>query len=416
MRTILVAVWLSTNLGDPILGACAEALLSQHDPKNDMWRVDLTGQRVTRRRDGTYAPMAAEKEKEACAALPTIRHLQVRTVREHVSSFAAKHTGRDPLAAKHGRQAEEAAARFAELLDSARAGQACVRVVFAGGQLFFDYYGLTVAAFVRLCEARHIPVYCNACGTGKFTSPTTEAALAGALALPCVQQISVRDGAAALARWPLGKPIAETFDPALFAAQVYGFAYRTQAADWQSRPVGLGPIYSMALPMGRNLRFWERLIRYLDAAGIPWQLFGNGNAEDLAVMTAVYRRVRPQAEAPAVCSPRTPGELLSCIAACRGLISCRLHSHILAYALGVPAVAVAWDDKVPAFAQKAGRGEACVDLRTPPADIWSKFLAAEAAPPAKARLHAQQEELRRMLVACGGEAVPMCAAQKSAAR
>lgn len=47
--------------------------------------------------------------------------------------------------------------------------------------------------------------------------------------------------------------------------------------------------------------------------------------------------------------PQTPDELITIISEYKGIISARLHSCIIAYSLGIPAVGLVWNDKLKLF-------------------------------------------------------------------
>src|SRR5262249_55528605 len=59
--------------------------------------------------------------------------------------------------------------------------------------------------------------------------------------------------------------------------------------------------------------------------------------------------------------PEHPDELIDLIAGCALMVGHRMHANIIAFALGIPSVGFAWDDKVVSFFQSAGRGEFGLD-------------------------------------------------------
>lgn len=65
--------------------------------------------------------------------------------------------------------------------------------------------------------------------------------------------------------------------------------------------------------------------------------------------------------------------LVKTISRFQSIISFRLHSHIIAASLGIPSVAVVWDDKVRGFFGKIGHPERCCTLLDGPEKILNKL-------------------------------------------
>jgi polysaccharide pyruvyl transferase WcaK-like protein len=101
---------------------------------------------------------------------------------------------------------------------------------------------------------------------------------------------------------------------------------------------------------------YRDLALFLAERGLEVVLFTNGAHEDDVYLQAIIRRFPELARFQAV-YPEHPDELIDLIAGCALLVGHRMHANIIAYALGIPSVGFAWDDKVVSFFQSAGRGE-----------------------------------------------------------
>ena len=71
---------------------------------------------------------------------------------------------------------------------------------------------------------------------------------------------------------------------------------------------------------------------------------------------------------------KTPCDFLNEISYFDRLISFRLHSHILAFALGIPSVAIRWDEKITDFFKKINRIDAVFTLSSNTKDIIDSVL------------------------------------------
>ena len=62
--------------------------------------------------------------------------------------------------------------------------------------------------------------------------------------------------------------------------------------------------------------------------------------------------------------PTSPEELVRTVSGFRGIITSRLHSCIVAYSLGVPFVAISWNNKLQYFAGNTGCPERIITRET----------------------------------------------------
>lgn len=352
MKILVLGWFFSSNLGDAVLTECTAWLLRQRFPRAQLVIRDLIG-----------------REQFPCPSDIAVSELHHRRRRGQLRKAAAM-LGWDKQLSHELWRLNAAKDRLPQVtagdFDAA---------VFAGGQLFMDSIGLFVEAAAAQLEARGIPVFFNACGTGPSCSPTIRRRLARTLTAKNVRWVSCRDDAALVNRW-CGRELAvPVSDPALWAAAVY----RIQKNPLADR-VGLGIMYADSLNPRTILRFWRRLIRRMERDQTPWKLFTNGSDDDVAFARHLLASM-PELSGPEeqyLCpAPRRPEELVQLISGFRSLISFRLHSHIIACSLDIPTVAIAWDRKLPFFAQKIGCPERCLTVNAAPEQVLTALARAE---------------------------------------
>jgi polysaccharide pyruvyl transferase WcaK-like protein len=105
---------------------------------------------------------------------------------------------------------------------------------------------------------------------------------------------------------------------------------------------------------------YRDLAELLAARGLEVVLFTNGAHEDDVYLRNLIHRFPELGRFQAI-YPEHPDELIDLIAGCALMVGHRMHANIIAYALGIPSVGFAWDDKVVSFFQSAGRGEFVLD-------------------------------------------------------
>jgi polysaccharide pyruvyl transferase WcaK-like protein len=165
-------------------------------------------------------------------------------------------------------------------------------------------------------------------------------------------------------------------DPALCAADAYAVK-QVIASD----TIGLGimsplwvaqsikPEYSAKFNAKLLTRLWVETTVGLLQKGLKVSLFTNGAPGDQSFAEAVYAAIpSPYQELIILCPrPYLPSQLVNMIAGFRGIIAQRLHSHIIAYSLGIPSVGLVWDNKVEEFGDLTRRRQFFreVDTLTP---------------------------------------------------
>ncbi|MEE3420700.1 MAG: polysaccharide pyruvyl transferase family protein [Lachnospiraceae bacterium] len=360
MKILLLGLYDSRNLGDAVLCDCTKAVLEEAFPEAEIVIGDLLGR--TEFDPYGILPFSPKEQKK-------------NRLRNSLRDVASRFTPLDRVY-DHERQVLW---RNLDRMKENRISDADA-VVFAGGQVLTDTLALEAAWLVRPYLRRGTPIFFNACGTGKQVSPHIRGILREILADPAVRYISVRDHAREVS-CKYGCRAGDVFDFGLFAPQVYGVRLPQEPSPMaQTSPIGLGFMYPSDMDEEKVRNFWMRLIAYLEEMQIPWRAFCNGSGRDMGFagyvlrsMPKVYDEHRTDLEA----IPQTPADLVRTVTGFRGILSFRLHSHILAASLGVPSVAFVWDDKVNEFFRKMGCPERSLAISAKPRQIWQTYLAAE---------------------------------------
>lgn len=324
-KILVIGERYSANLGDPIICESVYYLLKKKDSRLKIDFLDLSGR------------------QDYQAGSDSLRQARLSGLKRKVSTFfTGKGLDTDYLAFK--KYHDKNKAYFRQKIEQGDYDLA----VFAGGQIFMDYFVFPIQTVVDSLAERNIPVIFNACGSGEITSKRMRTVLGQSLSRDNVRVISGRDDLEAI-RSLLDKKepeLIKTHDPALWAGEVYGVTRK------KSSLIGLGIMFAYNMEYKEQLDFWTGLIRTLDRQSINWQLFCNGCPRDYSFARQLLISMNFQPEEISerlLAAPGRPEELVEIIAGFRGIISFRLHSHVVAAALDVPGIAVRWDKKLDYF-------------------------------------------------------------------
>lgn len=240
--------------------------------------------------------------------------------------------------------------------------------VFAGGQLFMDWLSLDIREFLKRFEKKGVPVFFNACGAGPAYSEKIRKLLGEKMMSTNIRLISSRDDVECIEKRYLtgGKKVTATYDPALWTKETYRQEKR------QSSAVGLGVMYSEHASQHKITKFWIDVIRRLDERDIEWKMFCNGAVEDYEYGRRILKKIGKDSDKYICRCAMSPRELVSQIAGFNSIIAFRLHSHIVAASLGIPGVAIVWDEKLRFFYRHLGHPERCRTI----ADTGQKIVEA----------------------------------------
>ncbi|MCE1255204.1 MAG: polysaccharide pyruvyl transferase family protein [Anaerolineae bacterium] len=248
------------------------------------------------------------------------------------------------------------------------------RVVMGGGQILMDDrlgFPVKLSGLGRIIMDEALPLHFCACGVGDHWSGT-----ARRLLRPIMQyatNISVRDS---LSRQRLNDYVPEvisqvTFDPVIWAAEVYGLPVYS---DKQSKQVGLGVMgrddVNFHLEAGDRftdqewLQIWLNLITDLQRFNLDVKIFTTGTPADAVFARTLYGQCLVNGLKKTSLAPRplTPEDFLSNLSSCGCVVATRLHASITANALGIPSVGLVWDPKISAYYADTQRSDLCFDL------------------------------------------------------
>lgn len=232
-------------------------------------------------------------------------------------------------------------------------------IVPGGGMIKYKVENLPVAMDRVVSRAEHygIPLYFNAVGVEGFDENDENCKLlCDMLSRYCVKGITSRDYADFLNTHYLSSlQASRVSDPAVWTSQVYKIT-----KDETSEIVGLGigrpglfTDYGVDFSEEEQLNLWKEIIENLESKGIKWKLFTNGLAKDEEFLMKVLSFVgkADMYEEFSLKAPETPKELVENISKFKGIIACRMHANIIAFALDIPCVGLVWNEKLSYFGQ-----------------------------------------------------------------
>lgn len=245
-------------------------------------------------------------------------------------------------------------------------------IVFAGGGLIKfrqEHFYEDVIRILEEANALQIPVFLNAVGVEGYDEEDERCQrLKVALQLPCVKGITCRDDIETLQKDYLPEstiPISSVPDVAVLSKAVY-------AGQLQKKPKRQQPLIGLGITRERLfsdygneeinkdylLQFWKEVTELLEEKGYAWRVFTNGLDRDEVFATKVLDFIGHGERIPA---PAEPWQLVQNIQQFDGIIAGRMHTHILAFALGVPGVGFVWNDKVRFWSNRIGTPERFVE-------------------------------------------------------
>jgi polysaccharide pyruvyl transferase WcaK-like protein len=157
-----------------------------------------------------------------------------------------------------------------------------------------------------------------------------------------------------------------TFDPAIWAADVYGEAPESKTGSIGLCPINVADLNAYRMSQDRIsekefIQFWLGVMQRLVKENREVEIFTNGNLSDEAftkTLAAIAGSMHITRFSRAK-RPTRPVELARQVSRYCGIFALRLHTHLLAAAYGIPTVGLEWDAKVRSFFSDLGRPEFC---------------------------------------------------------
>ena len=241
-------------------------------------------------------------------------------------------------------------------------------VIFAGAiiKTETEKLWLYVPEILDSAQRYGVPVFLSCIGAEPPEADERGQNLIRAMNLPCVKVISCRDDIDCLKRDYLqaqsNSEVFEVFDSALWSADTYKEVLRTSAYKKEKNTIGLGIIRHAIFPdyghpeisKEQQIEFWCSAIEKIEQSGYQWKLFTNGATGDEAFARELIALLGRGEKLP---PPADANALVRYINAFGGVIAGRMHSNIIAYALGVPSVGFIWNKKLRFWGEKIGHPE-----------------------------------------------------------
>lgn len=343
MKIAVIGVYYEPNLGDAIICDCVAGWFKETYPQAEVDVIDITGKKQFPKQQTVSMRTLYVRQKQ----LKKDYWLTKKGIKDKVYYWSSQNT--------------KSRAQFFE--ETASKGYDVA--VFAGGQLFMDWLALDICRFVECFEKTNTAVYFNACGVGPSFSKEIEKQLGEHLQNKNIRMISSRDDVEKInAKYLKNEQEAiATFDPALWTKEIYKMEKGT------SDIIGLGVMYCANIDLRRLTKFWEKLIRKLDANNVKWMMFCNGAIDDYNFGVHVLKKLKLDPETHMYRCAERPEELVEQIASFKGIISFRLHSHIVASSLDIPGVALMWDEKLRFFYRHLKHEERCKTVKNSSVEI-----------------------------------------------
>ncbi|KAI4448825.1 hypothetical protein C823_003352 [Eubacterium plexicaudatum ASF492] len=239
-------------------------------------------------------------------------------------------------------------------------------IIFVGGGLIKyrqEDFHTYVPSILEFAAEHAIPVCFNCVGVeGYDASDARCLRLAETLNAGCVKVITVRDDLETLQRDYIKSDciaVSAAIDPAVFTSEVYGITRQTH-----SKVIGLGIVrhrifedYGIThITKEFQLEMWKGVAKELEARGYRWQFYVNGLRSDYDFAIELLQYMGRESEASVLLAPRPveSRELVALTASYAGVIACRMHANIIAYALGIPSVGLVWNDKMVFWGERIG--------------------------------------------------------------
>ena len=248
-------------------------------------------------------------------------------------------------------------------------------VIFAGGQLFMDWFVIPISMIIDICNKKHLPIIFHACGAKQIDNKYLINKLQKTLSNQYIKSISIRDDINLVNEVYLkySNIIAtETFDSALLSKQIFSNITKTS-----SEFIGLGIMSVPSIKDEQIIHFWLNIIKILEKKHISYKLFCNGSDGDYKLLRKLLVIKNLSEKEYSLPKPKTPSDLVYSITRFKSIISFRLHSHIIATSYSIPSIAIIREKKVPIFFSKIGLLTRCKTLDTNCIDIVKALEQAE---------------------------------------
>lgn len=265
-------------------------------------------------------------------------------------------------------------------------------LIIAGGQLLMNNnlnFPLRLNLLINQAEKNGIPVIFNSCGVQNYKKNSYgKYLISKTLNNKYVKVATTRDDIDMLRSYikDNNKIVEKNVDVAVWCNK----AYSIEKVD-NSNVIGLGVIAHVAyekyyerttdksyyITEEELYSFWMNIIELFNREGIEWKIFCNGSEQDYEFGYILLKRLGysdTELNNKIVQRPTEPVELVKQISEFKTIISHRLHSHIVAFSLGIPIIGLIWDKKTLDFAEMIGIQENFINIKlSSPEEIYGKY-------------------------------------------
>lgn len=369
-RILVVGEHFSENLGDGVICQSVEFLIAKNFPDYELVFSDLSGRL-------TFMNEYKGQERFSGRAKYLLSKWTHRALNKNTFLYSLY---------VHGSRTR--AANIKE-----KSNQEYDLAVFAGGQMFMDYFSIPIHRHMEYLSKNNTPTIFNACGMGRIKSTLLQNRLQKALSHPNIDSISARDHLKQMNEKLLATDFQATqsHDCALWTKEAFNIQKE------ESQVVGLGVISLNQKKDKKVIKLYTNVIDELNNRGIQWELFCNGSFDDYELALKIARLLNYD-ESVIAKRPLSPTELVQTIANYRSIISFRLHSHIIAVSLNIPTVAIAWDNKVDFFFENIQHPDRVFQYDSHFQDVLTKLFEAEQMGYDNELIKAQKEECHSNLI------------------
>lgn len=219
--------------------------------------------------------------------------------------------------------------------------------IYDGGSIFMGYFSIRQWLINRRLASKKIPVYYYACGMGKFNNKEECNFVKRALSYSNIRKIYLRDSIKKF-ECDFGFQGYQTYDVALLSDIFLGDNISSQ----KSRIVGIGYI-SLEKDINEDIKSsMSEVIQELERRKLSWEFFCNGDVNDYKAMVELYNDLKRKGltyYGTCCKKPVCSEDLIGDISRYSQIVTCRLHSAIIAYSLQIPAYCIGWSEKVYDF-------------------------------------------------------------------
>ena len=167
----------------------------------------------------------------------------------------------------------------------------------------------------------------------------------------------------------------ETRDIGLIASNVYGLKKNNK-----NYVIGIGCIDLSEQFNSNYYNSLKNLIIIFEKKQLHWELFSNGGNKDSIMKLDFYENLRLEGltKFGSISTiPQNTNELVSIILKYSRIITCRLHSAIIAYSYQIPAFVVDWSEKISYFYMTINHPEYLLDSIFDADEVIDNLLAAK---------------------------------------